>query len=53
MTKLNYLSASFVDNVPNARSMVLSDEGTLFVGTRGHPGKIYAILDFDGDYFSG
>ena len=40
----------FSDNVPNARSMILSDEGTLFVGTRDGSGKVYAILDNNGDY---
>ena len=40
----------FSDNVPNARSMILSDEGTLFVGTRFGSGKVYAVLDNNGDY---
>lgn len=35
-------------NVPNARSMVLSDNGTLYVGNRGED-KVYAARDEDGD----
>lgn len=34
--------AVFADDVPNARAMVLGDQGTLFVGSR-HAGKVYAI----------
>lgn len=32
----------FADDLPNARSMVLGDKGTLFVGTR-TAGKVYAL----------
>ncbi len=39
----------FAENVTNARSMDLSPNGTLFVGTRGE-GKVYALVDTDGDY---
>lgn len=39
----------FAENVPNARSMNLSPNGTLFVGSR-KQGKVYAVLDRDGDY---
>ncbi len=35
-------------NVPNARSMVMSPKGTLYVGTRSE-GKVYALRDTDGD----
>jgi len=38
----------FAANVPNARSMTLSPDGTLFVGTR-TAGNIYAILDHNHD----
>jgi glucose/arabinose dehydrogenase len=38
----------YTDNVPNARSMVLSEKGTLFVGTRS-AGKVYAVRDVNGD----
>ncbi len=38
----------FAENVPNARSMVLSPNGTLFVGTRG-AGNVYAITDKNND----
>lgn len=36
----------FARNVPGARSMTLSDNGTLFVGTR-REGRVYAIRDED------
>ena len=39
----------YADNVPNARSMVLSPAGTLFVGTR-RTGKVYAVQDRNGDF---
>jgi glucose/arabinose dehydrogenase len=38
----------YARGVHNARSMTLSPNGTLFVGTR-KDGKVYAILDRDGD----
>jgi glucose/arabinose dehydrogenase len=38
----------YARNVPNARSMVLSPAGTLFVGTR-DAGNVYAILNRDED----
>ena len=38
----------YANNVPNARSMVLGDQGTLFVGTRSE-GNVYALQDHDGD----
>ena len=38
----------FAGDVPNARSMVLSPDGTLFVGTRA--GKVYALVDRDQDF---
>ncbi|MDX1416928.1 MAG: PQQ-dependent sugar dehydrogenase [Candidatus Promineifilaceae bacterium] len=39
----------YAENVPNARSMALSPNGTLFVGTR-DAGNLYAILDSNQDY---
>ena len=39
----------YARHIPNARSMVLSPEGTLFVGTR-RAGKVYAVLDHNGDF---
>ncbi len=39
----------FANNVDGARSMALSPNGILFVGTRG-TGKVYAILDTNKDY---
>jgi glucose/arabinose dehydrogenase len=39
----------YARNVPNARSMALSPNGTLFVGTR-QAGNLYAVLDRDQDY---
>ncbi|MCQ1536692.1 sorbosone dehydrogenase family protein [Methanosarcina sp. KYL-1] len=38
----------YAENVENARSMTLSPNGTLFVGSRG-AGKVYAIPDRDKD----
>jgi glucose/arabinose dehydrogenase len=38
----------YAEDVKNARSMDLSPNGTLFVGTRGE-GKVYALKDTDGD----
>lgn len=38
----------YAGNVTGARSMTLSQNGTLFVGSRG-PGNVYAIPDRDGD----
>ncbi len=39
----------YADNVPNARSMALSPNNILFVGTR-KAGRVYAVLDRDGDF---
>ncbi len=39
----------FADNVKNARSLALSDEGTVFVGTR-KDDKVYALKDTNGDF---
>jgi len=41
--------AVYAENVKNARSMCLSPNGTLFVGTR-DKGDVYAIQDTDGDF---
>ena len=38
----------YADNVPNARSMVLGEKGTLFVSTRS-AGKVYAVQDINRD----
>ena len=38
----------FAAHVPNARSMSLSPQGTLFVGTR-RAGNVYAVLDYNRD----
>ena len=38
----------YADDVPNARSMALSPEGTLFVGSR-TAGRVYAVLDQNKD----
>ena len=39
----------FAEGVKNARSMALSPNGALFVGTRGE-GKVYALRDTNGDF---
>ncbi|OIO10380.1 MAG: sorbosone dehydrogenase [Elusimicrobia bacterium CG1_02_63_36] len=38
----------FAERVPGARSLALSEDGTVFVGTR-REGKVYALRDRDGD----
>ena len=38
----------YTDNVPNARSLALGDNGVVFVGT-GREGKIYAVQDSNND----
>jgi glucose/arabinose dehydrogenase len=37
----------YATGMPNARSMVYGDKGTLFVGTR-FPGTVYAVVEKDG-----
>jgi len=39
----------WAEEVENARSLCLTPNGTLFVGTRGE-GKVYALRDTDGDF---
>ena len=39
----------YADNVDGARSLTLGTDGTIFVGTR-REGKVYAVVDKDGDY---
>lgn len=39
----------YAEDVPNARSMARSPNGTIFVGTR-DKGKVYALRDEDGDF---
>ena len=39
----------FAENLPNARSMISGEGGMLFVGTR-KAGRVYALVDWDGDY---
>lgn len=38
----------FAENLPNARSMALGDNGVVYVGT-GKEGKLYAVQDTDAD----
>ncbi len=38
----------YANDVPNARSLALSDNGVLFVGTRA--GTVYAVVDSDDDF---
>lgn len=40
--------AYFSDDLPNARSLALGDQGTVFVGNR-RGEKVYALVDHDGD----
>jgi len=39
----------YADKIPNARSLAAGPAGTVFVGTR-KEGKVYAVMDEDGDY---
>lgn len=39
----------YAEGIENARSLALSREGTIFVGTRSG-GKVYALRDTDGDF---
>ena len=39
----------YAQDVPNAREMTLSPEGTVFVGTR-TAGKVFALIDANKDY---
>ena len=39
----------YATDVPGARSMTQGPKGVLFVGTRESKGKVYAVLDRDGD----
>lgn len=39
----------YASNIPNARSMALSQSGVLFVGSRS-AGKVYALIDNNKDY---
>jgi glucose/arabinose dehydrogenase len=41
----------FSDKTPNARSLALADDGTVFVGTMTE-GKVYALQDKDGDGYA-
>ncbi len=52
LNKLNLPQGFEIDiwaaDVPNARSMTISDNGTIFVGNR-HEDKVYALVDSDSD----
>ncbi|UXP30925.1 PQQ-dependent sugar dehydrogenase [Reichenbachiella agarivorans] len=41
----------YAEGVENARSMAMSDEGVLYVGTK-DAGNLYALVDTDGDFKS-
>ncbi len=45
----NFSISIYADNVPHARAMALSPGNTLFVGTN-KGGKVYAVIDRDGDF---
>lgn len=45
----NFKIRIYADNVPNARSITPGPEGVFFVGSRS-AGKVYAVLDRNGDY---
>lgn len=39
----------YADGVPNARQMVMSENGILYVGTR-RDGRVHAVVDLDNDF---
>jgi len=39
----------YADNVPNARSLALGDNGIVFIGTGGAKGNVYAVQDSNND----
>jgi glucose/arabinose dehydrogenase len=41
----------YADDVPNARSLALGDQGMVYIGT-GPEGKVYAVQDANGDGFA-
>ncbi len=41
----------YADNLPNARTLALSDKGIIYVGTR-QQGNVYAVVDEDGDGYA-
>jgi glucose/arabinose dehydrogenase len=41
----------YADNLPNARTLALSDSGVVYVGTR-KQGSVYAVKDTNGDGFA-
>ncbi len=41
----------YADNVPNARTLALSENGVLYIGTR-QQGSVYAVKDSNGDGFA-
>ena len=43
---------TYAGNVGNARSMALSENGILFVGTRQTGGNVYAVLDTNKDFIA-
>jgi glucose/arabinose dehydrogenase len=43
-----FIVSIFADNLPNARSLALGDNGVVFVGT-GTEGKVYAVQDSNND----
>lgn len=58
-TSLDYLKTPagftveiFADSVPGARQLAVSPSGVVYAGTRrnGESGKVYAIVDSDGDF---
>lgn len=48
---LGFQISLYAPSVPGARSMVLGEKGTLFVGTR-EEGRVYALLDHQGNHMA-
>ncbi len=45
---VNFHIEIFAENLPNARTLALGDDGVVYVGTR-QQGSVYAVQDADGD----
>ncbi|MDD5274829.1 MAG: PQQ-dependent sugar dehydrogenase [Methylovulum sp.] len=43
-----FMVSVYADDLPNARSLALGDNGVVFIGT-GKEGKVYAVRDIDND----
>lgn len=47
-TPVGFTISIYADNLPNARSLALADQGVVFIGSR-QQGDVYAVQDSNGD----